>query len=83
MVNPLSLIGLCAIDSPLRRGFFSTYIGSMEMDIDTAKVRELLNQRDQIDNELALIFTGGKEKKPIKCGKCGEDGHTARTCSKE
>lgn len=49
--------------------------------MDTNKVRELLDKRDEIDRQLAEIF-GGKEKKTIKCGKCGEEGHTARTCTK-
>ena len=52
------------------------------MDIDTSKVRELLNKRDEIDAELAAIFSL-KERKPIRCSKCGEEGHTARTCTKE
>ena len=53
------------------------------MDIDTARIRELLNKRDEIDTELAGIFAGQHMKKPVKCGACGEEGHTARTCSKK
>lgn len=49
------------------------------MDIDTTRIRELLDQRDGIDAELAGIF-GTKERKPIVCGSCGQSGHTARTC---
>ena len=51
------------------------------MDIDTTRIRDLLAKRDQIDVELAAMF-GGSQKKPIKCGQCGEEGHTARTCPK-
>lgn len=50
------------------------------MELDTQKVRELLDRRDQIDAELQAMFATGKEKKPIKCGKCGAEGHSARTC---
>lgn len=52
------------------------------MDFDTTRVRELLNKRDEIDAELAAIFTGTVARKQIKCGNCGEEGHTVRTCTK-
>jgi hypothetical protein len=50
------------------------------MDIDTNRVRELLDKRDEIDQELGSIF---KERKTQRCSKCGEEGHTARTCPKK
>jgi hypothetical protein len=50
------------------------------VDIDTNRVRELLNKRDEIDAELAGIFTGILPKKTLRCGACHEEGHTARTC---
>lgn len=50
------------------------------MDLDTARVRALLDRRDEIDAELAAIFCGTQAKKPIRCGQCGKDGHSARTC---
>lgn len=53
------------------------------MDIDTNRIRDLLNKREEIDQELASIFIGTKERKPQTCGKCGEAGHSARTCKKE
>jgi hypothetical protein len=48
-------------------------------------LRELLDQRDGIDTEIAAIVTGTvsavkKERKPLTCGACGQEGHTARTC---
>ncbi len=49
------------------------------MDLDTQKVRELLDRRDKIDEELQSIF-GAKERKPSTCSKCGQAGHSARTC---
>ena len=50
------------------------------MDLDTNRVRDLLDQRDLIDSELQALFTGTKEKKTIRCGNCQQEGHTARTC---
>lgn len=53
------------------------------MDIDTNRARELLNRRDEIDAELAALFAGQQTqqtKKPIKCGNCQQEGHSARTC---
>jgi hypothetical protein len=49
------------------------------MEIDTARVRELLDKRDAIDAELAAIFLG-KERKPLTCSICGGTDHTARKC---
>jgi hypothetical protein len=49
------------------------------MDIDTQRIRDLLDQRDKIDAELAAALSG-QTKKAIKCGHCQEEGHTARTC---
>ena len=48
------------------------------MDIDTARIRELLNKRDEIDQELANLFAG--VKKQVTCSICKESGHTARSC---
>ena len=53
------------------------------MDLDTSKIRELLDARDKIDEELAALVTGTKERKPQSCSKCGEVGHSARTCPKK
>lgn len=48
--------------------------------MDTTRARELLDKRDEIDAELASVFAGQQAKKPIKCGSCGVEGHSARTC---
>ena len=48
------------------------------MDIDTARIRQLLDKRDEIDAELAAVLSG--VKKQITCSKCKDAGHTARTC---
>jgi hypothetical protein len=53
------------------------------MEIDTARARALLDKRDEIDAELASLFAGTSVKKPIKCGNCQQEGHSARTCSKK
>lgn len=53
------------------------------MDINTKILRDLLDRRDEIDAELASMFTGTKERKPQKCGTCGETGHQSRTCPKK
>ena len=51
----------------------------METDIERAK--ELIAQREEIDSELAALFTGEKKKRsPQKCSSCDKEGHTARNC---
>lgn len=52
------------------------------MDIDTAKIRTLLDKRDELDAELAALFAGTTIKKTITCSNCREPGHSARSCSK-
>ena len=52
------------------------------MDIDVPHVRDLLAKRDEIDAELAAIFTV-KERKPQRCSVCLAEGHSARTCPKK
>jgi hypothetical protein len=48
-------------------------------DIDTKRMRDLLDQRDAIDQELVALV-GGQGKKQVKCSRCSQEGHTARTC---
>jgi hypothetical protein len=50
---------------------------SIESRIATAK--ELIRKREEIDQQLAELFTGGTPKKQ-KCSICGSTVHTARTC---
>ena len=50
------------------------------MDINTTRIRELLDKRDEIDTELAAIFAGQGVKKTITCSLCKTEGHTARSC---
>lgn len=49
------------------------------MDINTARIRELLDRRDEIDRELAGLFAG-TPKKAITCSHCNQQGHTSRSC---
>jgi len=53
--------------------------------MDTQRIRQLLDRRDEIDRELAEAVSGNGNgnghKKTVKCSACGEEGHTARTCT--
>lgn len=52
--------------------------------MDTQKIRQLLDRRDELDREIAEAVGGGNgTKKAVKCSACGEEGHTARTCTKK
>ena len=50
--------------------------------MDTIRLRQLLNRRDEIDQELVALVTNGGPKKQVVCSNCKEEGHTARTCTK-
>ena len=51
------------------------------MEIDIERAKELIAQREEIDAELAALFTGEKKKRsPQKCSSCDKEGHTARNC---
>ena len=50
------------------------------MEIDTQRIRALLDKRDDIDKELTEAFSGQQAKKTITCSLCKAEGHTARTC---
>jgi len=53
------------------------------MDYDIEKAKRLIDEREEIDRQLAAIFIGGPSKPRAvqKCSKCGKEGHTARTCT--
>ena len=50
--------------------------------MDTARLRELLDDRDKIDLEIRELVNGNgtKERKQNKCGHCQAEGHSVRTC---
>ena len=55
------------------------------MDYDIERAKELIARREEIDAELAALFLSGVKpsaRKPVKCSKCGGEGHTARSCDK-
>jgi hypothetical protein len=54
----------------------------MELDDTIARVKQLISQRDAINEELAGIFQGQtpKTRKPQQCSVCGSDQHSKRTC---
>ncbi len=57
----------------------------MELEAKLTRVKELTQQREAIDAELRSLFAGDapKEKRVNKCGKCGQEGHSARTCTQQ
>jgi hypothetical protein len=50
--------------------------------LDIERIKSLIEQRQAIDTELVAIVNGAAKRKPQVCGKCGEHGHSARTCTK-
>jgi hypothetical protein len=53
--------------------------------MDTQKLRELLDQRDILDQEIAAAViapeaAAARPRKPQKCSVCGGEDHTARNC---
>ncbi len=45
-------------------------------------VKDLIKKREEIDHQLAELFNGGSiTKKTNKCGNCGQEGHSTRTCA--
>jgi hypothetical protein len=52
----------------------------MDIDDRIARVKDLI-QREEIDAELAGLFgISVKAKKTLRCSKCGDEGHNAKTC---
>jgi hypothetical protein len=50
--------------------------------MDTQKLRELLDKRDQIDADIVALIVTGSTRKPQKCSRCGSTEHNARACLK-
>lgn len=50
--------------------------------MDAQKLRELLDKRDAIDADIVALVITGSSRKPQKCSKCQQEGHSARTCTK-
>ncbi len=56
----------------------------MDIDDRITRVKNLIQKREEIDTELAnLIGITIKAKKVLRCSKCGEEGHNAKTCPSE
>jgi hypothetical protein len=54
----------------------------MDIDDRIARVKDLILKREEIDTELAGLFSiTVKAKKTIRCSKCGDEGHNAKTCT--
>src|SRR5436309_2240301 len=56
---------------------------AVSMDIDThiARVKSLIAKREEIDAVLSEIFgITIKTRKTLRCSRCGEEGHNAKTC---
>jgi len=49
--------------------------------MDTARIKQLIARREEIDQEPIELVTGA-ERKSVKCSKCGVEGHKARTCAR-
>jgi hypothetical protein len=53
----------------------------MDIDDRIARAKGLIGKREEIDAELAALFgIAVKTKKTLRCSKCGEEGHNAKTC---
>ena len=54
----------------------------MDFDATLARIKDLIAQREDIDNQLRSLFSGEapKTRKPQQCSKCGSTSHNARNC---
>ena len=53
------------------------------MDERLSRIKTLIGEIEEKETELTALMGGGvtKERAPQKCSKCGQLGHTARTCT--
>jgi hypothetical protein len=55
---------------------------NMNIDDKIAHAKNLIEKREEIDAELSALFgISSKLKKSIRCSRCGEEGHNAKTCA--
>lgn len=52
------------------------------MDAKLTRIKELIVQKEAIDTELASLIAGTPvtARKQRTCKKCGQPGHSAKTC---
>lgn len=54
----------------------------MTIDEKIARVKELIQKREEIDAELeGMLGLTARVKKTARCTKCGGEGHNAKTCT--
>jgi hypothetical protein len=54
----------------------------MTIDDRILRVKDLIQKREEIDAELAGLFgLTVRVKKALRCSKCGDEGHNAKTCN--
>jgi hypothetical protein len=54
----------------------------MTIDERIARVKELIQKREEIDAELEGVFgLAARVKKTARCSKCGGEGHNTKTCT--
>src|SRR5262245_54691940 len=76
--------GIGRVRTARHSGCRTTRTGGKSVDIDTTKLRELLDAIDKIEEAIRNTVNGEvKETKQNKCGTCGEPGHSSRTCKRE
>lgn len=53
----------------------------MDIDERIGRAKDLIQRREEIDAELAMMFgITVRAKKTLRCSKCGEEGHNSKTC---
>jgi hypothetical protein len=52
------------------------------LDDKLARIKQLIDLKEQTDAELFALIGGGdiNTRRPPKCSRCNEEGHTARNC---